>query len=990
MSVESPATRLWRDALAQVDALLQRSGQERDHVLAGLAHSQPQLHSIVVSLLDAAQEVERDAFMEPRNAAHALHPGSLLGPYRIVSQIGAGGMGEVWRAKRDDGLYEGDVAIKTLHPYFAGGSLRERFLREAQLLGRLTHPNIARLLDAGVSPDGLVFIVLEYVDGVSIDVWCDERRLAVGQRLRLFMNVCGAVAHAHANLIVHRDIKPSNILVTQAGEVKLLDFGIAKLVEHDSPAGTELTRLTGRIFTPEYAAPEQILGRPITTATDVYALGVLLHGLLTGTRPYGHSDNNVEIERAVLHDEPARASRAIVALNAERIASARSISPARLRRALAGDLDSIIARALSKSPADRYASALALADDVRRHLDHKPIHAQPESLFMRTKKFARRHRAAVVASAVVVAALAVGVIGIAWQAQVARAEARKAGAIRDFLVGIFERNSIAHPDGSKARQTTAEELLAQAAAEIRTGLADAPEIRTELLGVIGNLYAGLEMQKEALPLLEERLAIQRRMSGDSDPAVARTLSDLAISQLQSGDYPGAERSATEALEIFRAQGDESALEHALAYATLGHVSYRLGTARDGRMRRYLGKARDLLAAHHPQSHWRIRVLTGLGRIAQREGDHAAAFKYDQEAAQLFESGAINANGMIRCSVYKSMGNGLNWLARNEEAEHYLRKAIGECEQAGGAEHPYTNDARRELGSFLGWIGRREEAKVTLERALQAQIRARGADDPHLTSIVRLDLGRVLMMRGEYAAAERELEHVIETWQKSVAPIFSTALRLAVIHTEQGRFDAATQDLEDIEAKVVKMYGEGSTFHAVSINRQGALYLAQGKLQDAQRLFTRTREEGFELGPSRAYAEVALLRIALTQGRDADVLKQAPTLLSQIESAPGRVETQDEEAAAHMVFGVALMREDKVQEAQPHLEKAVVIREGLDAPESLLLAEARLYLAQQRHRAGEHGSARKLIGQAAKAYEMQPYVGPQYRELLEETRRGHSS
>ena len=314
MSVdEKPATRLWREALTQLEELLEKPLEQRVQRLADIQRTQPELHSMLVSLIDADDRARRTGFLDPPPMKKgALAPGAQLGPYRIESRIGAGGMGEVWLASRDDGLYQGQVAIKTLHPYFGGGALRERFLREALILGRLQHPGIARLLDAGVAADGGVYLVIEYVRGAAIDAWCDERKLDVEARLQLFLEVCSAVTQAHANLIVHRDIKPSNILVAGDGQVKLLDFGVAKLLEADPPAGqAELTRMTGRIFTPEYAAPEQILGEPITTATDVYSLGVLLHVLLTGARPLGISDNPVEIERAVLHDEPVRASVAV-------------------------------------------------------------------------------------------------------------------------------------------------------------------------------------------------------------------------------------------------------------------------------------------------------------------------------------------------------------------------------------------------------------------------------------------------------------------------------------------------------------------------------------------------------------------------------------------------------------------------------------------------------------------------------------------------------
>jgi len=989
---ERPATRLWREAFARFDELLQLSPAERQQRLAQIAQSQPHLHSMLAALLASEAHAESTGFLEPPRAGTAgeLGEGSQLGPYRILSKIGSGGMGEVWLARRDDGLYEGEVAIKTLHPHF-GGAMRERFLREAQLLGRLTHPNIARLLDAGATPAGSLFLVLEHVrGGVSIDSWCDTRRLSVSRRLELFLEVCSAVAHAHANLVVHRDLKPSNILVTENAVVKLLDFGVAKLLESDeTPERTELTRMTGRFITPEYAAPELFLGAPVTTATDVYALGVLLHVLLTSTLPYKARKNAVEIERAVLHDEPTRPSRALDSVNASEVAVLRSTTAGRLQRALRGDLDNIIACALSKEPGARYASVLALADDVRRHLQHQPILARPESFAARTRKFVRRHRVGVAASALVAVALGAGVAGVVWQGHVARNEARKANAIRDFLVGVFERNSVSHPDGAKARQVTAEELLAQSTQQIRTGLRDAPDVRTELLGVMARLYSAMEMQKEAVPLYQDLLATQRSTLGESSIAVAHTLGSLSLSQMQNAEYPAAERSAKEALDIFHAHDQRSALEYALAHYALAEVSYRLGTANDGRMRRHLETMRDVLAAHHPRSEWRIEALISLSKIAQLESNFEQSLEYCEEAKRLFESGAVESNGIVRGGVYQSIGNRLNWLARNEEAEVYLRKAIVENEQAGGPGHPYTIDARRELGSFLGWIGRREESRDVLESALQAQQRAKGEDDPQLTAPVRLDLGRVLMMRGEYAAAERELQKVIEAWKVSGAPLFAPEMHLARLHTEQGRFDLVAKELQDAQNTAVKLFGRGSWWHAVALNRLGASSFAQGRLRDAQAHFLRTREEikdpPGEPGPNLAYAEVELVRIGLMQG-DPGVMQSATALLSQIESSRSRGDMPDEEAAAHMLLGVALMRAGRVLEAQPHLEKAVILRERMDAPESLLLAETRLYLAQQQHRAGERASSRKLVEQAANAYRMQQYVGPRYRELLAETRR----
>ena len=972
MSVdERPATRAWREAMEHLDRLLQQAPAERAGALADLSVSRPDLHSLVSSLLAAEARASSGAFLDPPAAAGpALQAGVQLGPYRVLSQLGSGGMGEVWLARRDDGLYDGEVAIKTLHPYFAGGALRDRFLREAQLLGRLTHANIARLLDAGMSADGGLYLVLEYVRGVSIDKWCDERGLGVAERLRLFMEVCAAVAHAHSNLIVHRDIKPSNILVADDGRAKLLDFGVAKLVEPDSqPERTELTRMTGRIFTPEYAAPEQILGLPITTATDVYSLGVLLHVLLSGARPYGRGGNSVEVERAIVHDEPIRMSRA----------------GGRFKRELAGDLDNIVARALRKDPAERYASVLALRDDIERHLAHQPIMAQAESAASRARKFVRRHRAGVIAAGLVFVAIAAGLIGVVWQAQVARTEARKATAIRDFLVGIFERNSVAHPDGARARQTTASELLAQSAQQIRGTLQDAPEVRTELLGVMAQLYASLDMQSDAIALLTDKLASQRATPG-AELDVAKTLALLSYSQIQIGDYPASQRSANEALQIFASLGDTSTLEHGIAFANLGQGAYRQGKATGGAMRRNFEAARRLIETHHPRSRWRLTVLLGLSRVANLEGRNDESLAHCQQALALIESNSVDADGMERGAVYQTTGNVAHWLLRHADAEANMRKAMLAYEQAGGPQHPFAIDGKRELGVFLTWTGKRAEAKQLLGEALAAQERSKGADDPELTAYSRMDFAHVLLARGELAAAEPHLVRVLDAWRAAGAPTSRPLLYLARIHMEQGRLDQAERELEGIEEATLKTWGAGSWSHATVLTRLGDLRLAQGRTAEAQALFIRVRDEFKEehLQMNRAYAMTTLLRMQIAAG-DATAVASARDLITQIESSRGRTDMPDEEAAAHMLLGVALMRDGDPAAAREHLERAVALRERMDAAESPWLAQARLYLAQGLHRSGDRPGARRMLELAAAAHREHAALGPQYRDLLAQTR-----
>jgi serine/threonine-protein kinase len=377
--------------------------------LSSLGEQDPALAAQLLALLDEHRVLAQEGFLEdgrfalPNSTGLA---GQTLGPYTLISQIGQGGMGSVWLARRSDGRFERQAAVKFVSIALAGGATEERFKREGSILGRLTHPHIADLLDAGISADGQPYLILEYVDGTTIDQYCDQHKLDLEARVRLFLDVLSAVAHAHANLIVHRDIKPSNVLVTTGGEVKLLDFGIAKLLEGEGQTGvaTLLTHEGGSALTPQYAAPEQLTGQPVTTATDVYVLGVLLYLLLSGRHPAGSGAHSpAELVKAVLDLEPPRASDAVTSDDSSLIAERRGATADKLRRELRGDLDTIVGKALKKSPQERYASVTAFANDLQRYLKHEPISARPDTLAYRTAKFVRRNRTVVVLTATAIA-----------------------------------------------------------------------------------------------------------------------------------------------------------------------------------------------------------------------------------------------------------------------------------------------------------------------------------------------------------------------------------------------------------------------------------------------------------------------------------------------------------------------------------------------------------------------------------------------------------
>ncbi|HEX4596048.1 MAG TPA: serine/threonine-protein kinase, partial [Bryobacteraceae bacterium] len=375
----------------------------------------------------AAQTSAGDDFLStlpkfPRSSESiGLDAGAQVGPYRLIRELGQGGMGVVWLADRADGEWKRPVALKLPIVSLHNRTLADRFVRERDILAQLTHPSIARLYDAGITDSGQPYLALEYVEGEKITAYCGGRNLGLKPRLQLFLQVLRAVQYAHANLIVHRDLKPANILVTNDGEVRLLDFGIAKLLTEGEANETELTRLGGRALTPDYASPEQITGSTITTASDIYSLGVILYELLTGARPYKlKRDTRSGLEDAILETEPERPSQAA--------------ATKQLARDLRGDLDAIVLKALSKQPQARYASADAFAQDIERHLDGQAVIAQPESVWYRARKFVVRNKLAVSATAAVIAALSIG-LGVAlWEAHLAQVQTRTAQTVQTFLL----------------------------------------------------------------------------------------------------------------------------------------------------------------------------------------------------------------------------------------------------------------------------------------------------------------------------------------------------------------------------------------------------------------------------------------------------------------------------------------------------------------------------------------------------------------------------
>lgn len=665
-----------RCAFAMFDKWLDAHETERVRQMTSAASGDPAVYALLQNLIAADATAQRRPFLQGSAvdrvpAALEDDPkavdltGQTIGPWRIVRLLGTGGMGQVWLASRNDGRYDAQAAIKLIRGSMVESAHR-RFETEGRLLGRLEHPHIARLLDAGERADNTRYLVLEYVDGERIDHWCDAHKAIVHDRLKLFLQVCSAVSYAHANLVVHRDLKPSNIMVQNDGQVKLLDFGIAKLM--DDHAGSELTLESGVALTPEYAAPEQIDSRPISVATDVYSLGVVLFRLLSGVRPYGIDRSTpAQFARAVLEEVPGRLStsasdahtvtkrsgsgntlatdasanatsndgRMNGAATPQTIAADRSTTPDRLRKQLSGDLDIIIAMALKKLPSERYASVQAFADDITRFLGHQPITARPDTWIYRSTRIVRRNWLAVSAAVAVTLVTVAGVAGVLLQADKTRIEAERATAIKDFLIGVFSASDPRVASDKPRSQITAKELLDVSAGKIDNDFAEYPETRLELLSQFEGIYTALGEEGRAKDLQTRRLAVAKEMMGADNPTSIDSIIDDAYREYLKGDLTAARRQLGDADAAIIRAGTDKSLQRG-RWALMLSMAMANDTKQSAERLRLLDIAKDRYARFDRTSSERVAMLGEIGTL------HLNALRYQDAIRTMKEALAVNA------------------------------------------------------------------------------------------------------------------------------------------------------------------------------------------------------------------------------------------------------------------------------------------------------------------------------------------------------------
>jgi serine/threonine protein kinase len=827
---------VWDQAKEILALAFEQSAEERSTFVRKACGGNARLLSEVESLLshyDSADSLlENSPAANVRSFLPVAMTGKRIGAYRIIREIGQGGMAVVYLGERDDQNYRKQVAIKMVKPGIGTEQVLQRFRNERQTLAALDHSNIVKLLDGGSTEEGVPYLVMDYVEGLPIDQYCDRHKLSIADRLQLFSKVCAAVQYAHQNLVVHRDLKPGNILITGEGSPRLLDFGIAKLLDPKFLQAPLVTRVEARPMTPEYASPEQVRGDPITSATDVYSLGVLLYEILTGRHPYEvHDSSWQEIERLVCEDDPPRPStRVSTDQDSKTTAEVRMAEPRQLVKLLRGDLDWITMKALEKEPGRRYASVSELSADLGRYLSHEPVSARPSSTTYRAQKYIRRHPVGVAVAAGLVLLLAGFAIMQSVQLRRITRERDRANRVTEFMEGMFK---VSDPSEARGNSITAREILDKASKDIDTGLAKDPELQAQMIHVMGDVYRDLGLFPRAQVLYQRSADIRRQVLGPENADTLRSVDDLAwvlnqegqaakAEQLQretvatrqrvfgkqnldtlksmsnlawtldrEGHYAEAEKLEREVLDVrqrLTKEGDQStaATMNNLA-ATLGHEGHFAEAEK--LKRETLDLRLRILGPEHPDT---LTSMNNLSYTLQQEGHYADAEKLERETLDLQR----RILGPEHPDTLRSMNNLADDLvheSRTAEAEQLQRDALAIKQRVLGPEHQDTLWAIQDLALNLQGQGRYSEAEKLQRQTFAIQQRVLGPDRPN-TLATMSNLAATLNAEGQHSGAEKLQRQTLECMLRVLGPQHPDTLRttdeLAETLEREGHYEEA--------------------------------------------------------------------------------------------------------------------------------------------------------------------------------------------------------
>jgi serine/threonine-protein kinase len=820
-------------AEADRQAFLQESCGENHELrasLEGLLRSDKKAGSFLANLVTEAEEEEI-----PQEGA-CFTPGSVLGPYRLQRRIGEGGMSTVFLADRVDGSFRRPVVVKVIRRGMESAETLRRLRLERQILAGLEHPNIARLYDGGTTEEHLPYFVMELVEGETIDVYCDHNRLTIPQRLLLFRKVCDAVQYAHQNLVVHRDLKPGNILVTAEGEPKLLDFGIAKLLD-PTPDGTkeEPTVAWARLMTPNYASPEQVLGQRITTASDVYSLGVVLYKLLTGVLPRRFEGcSAVEMETQLTSTLPEKPSDRVCGMDCgstageaelvaspEVIAASRRARPDQLRRRLAGDLDRIVLKALHPELSRRYPSAEQFGEDLRRHQEGLPVRARPDTLLYRMGKFLRRHRIVVGAATLMAIVLAVSTLAISLQSAQIAHERDQLQAVVSFVKSVFNV-------AGEGEKLTVRQAVDRSADVLDLEFREQPEIRATLLDVMGTIYLNLLEVDQARLQLNRAVTLGRDLFGENSLTFAESLSTLAITDALSDDHELGERRAREALAIYRHRLGENHPKLVLPLNNLVNVLCYTGDYEAA----VEPSERALVLARQFLSEGRVEfgdALTFRALVFAKSGDQLQAEVLYREALELHLRYRGERHPKV-ATVLNNLALVLKRQGKLAEAEGFFRQAINLERELFGDDYQELAIVLNNLASLERARGKLEQAEETYREAIRVVHRIHGPS--HAGALITsTGLALVLIERGKAQEAETLLRDGLALWAKSLEGSWYLAYARSVLGaslTELERYTAAEPLLQASYRELQTALGDEAPKTREARQRLSRFYQASGR------------------------------------------------------------------------------------------------------------------------------------------------------------------
>ncbi|MFN7921322.1 MAG: serine/threonine-protein kinase [Bryobacteraceae bacterium] len=816
-------------------------------------------------------------------ALKAMAPGDTVGPYRLVRLIAHGGMGDVWLARRHDNVHQRNVAIKLIKHTLTDPEVVRRFLVERTVLGNLEHPNIARLLDGGVLENGRPYLVMEYVSGQSIDVYCCDNSIPLRERLILFQQVCAAVQQAHRSLVIHRDIKPGNVLVTKDGTPKLLDFGLAKLLRPELLGLTPINTLPSmRMMTPEFASPEQLRQGIVTTSTDLYSLGLLLYVMLTARLPYEVVDKGFgEIVMIVNDTEPTPPSK----LRED----GELVSP--FAKDLEGDLDNIVLTALRKLPEARYQSPEHLADDIQRYLDGFPVHARPSTLGYRAHKFALRHRLATGLVACLVVVMLASAISLVSLARRWRAERNSAQQMATFLTGLFEGAS---PDSGRGPDVTARELLDEGAASIDRSLPQPSARKADMLAAIGTSYQTLGLSKQAQALFERTVTMRRELNGQS-PELAREMVRLAES-IRETDIARAEKLAADSLEM----------------------------------------RKRLLAADHPDI---ADSLNTIGNLRQGRGDLDGAIEAHRQAVALRRASLAADDPLLAVSL-SNLGNVLREKSDLAAAEPPLQEALEIRKKAFGPEHPRVASLLSMLALLYQSQHDWDKAIAHIEQALVIERKSTKGDHPWVARSLN-NYGSILHDAKRYDEAERAYVEGLEMNRRlrgaDALPVAFPLNNLASLYEETGRHAEAERTFRESLAIRKKHLGDRHPMVARSYNNLGRLMMTMKRPTEAAGYFEQSLEilrQAKGGNPSQLAAN--LFNLARARAASGKTAQADPVFREAIDLVQTAKVTNAVEVKAG--YGVFLASTSRCAEAKTWLEQAIEGRKHEPKPDAAKIEE----------------------------------------------------